>query len=373
MKLRFTIALVLGCSWFFESLAAPTCEARVERHAVHISSAPQLEAVGDWFSRLQMRNHQPHITPAEVYGDHSFYRTLSSGWIFTLLRQQHGWSLRLYDTAGGVDMTSITPPYGGAIPNTRDIFGWHFRNRQNTGPNLGSVNAPQQFRPFAFATSLTGTGGFKPNTDPATVKFSQPLDDQGRGWLEIIDYGLNNLQPGQQANMNYLKFEACLSWPRSPEEIRHQQYLSTPEYLAEETELFGSCGLDLQRYRLQAVVTPRHLVGDLDGDGAADDLAQVVRISDGKKDLALCRAGTWLELLNTADSSGDFAHTTSALEQWQLVPADFAASGEPGGATQWPQADGDVLVLERIEKSMYLVFWQDEQLQAHRVFRLVEP
>ena len=64
--------------------------------------------------------------------------------------------------------------------------------------------------------------------------------------------------------------------------------------------------------------------------------------------------------------------TFDSLEAWRVVPRDHGAFGyvdEPA----WPDADGDVLVLERIEKEMTLLYWRDGTLHHQLVYRYVEP
>ncbi len=139
----------------------------------------------------------------------SFHARVGRGWTFQLAADPFGWNVRLLDKKG-LDLTQLTPPYRGA-PNPRDILGWHFRNAGNTGPNEGSVNAPQALRQFYISPSLTGTGGFRPSA--ATVEDPAAFEGQGRGSLRILDYRLADLEPGKQARMIYLKFEACLTWP----------------------------------------------------------------------------------------------------------------------------------------------------------------
>lgn len=69
-----------------------------------------------------------------------------------------GWSIVISDSReGGCDFTSkdyvnfgpiVTPPMRGNL--WFDVYGWHFRNKENTGENDGSVNAPQKERSFNF-------------------------------------------------------------------------------------------------------------------------------------------------------------------------------------------------------------------------------
>lgn len=363
---------VLCCA---HSAWAESCQATSTRYAMWLTGADPQSLAADWLTRLTRPDTESFPEPAEIYGSNTYRKVLDNGWILMFLPQQAGWSLRIYDKEpdlGGVDLTSITPPFSGSSPNTRDVFGWHFRNRANTATNTGDVNAPQHFRPFAFSTSLIGTGGFKPGTNSDEPGFLQP-DAEGRGWLKILDFGLADLEEGQQARMNYLKFEGCITWPKSAQVISDERLMTTHEYVDPEIEKFGRCGLDLDVYQLNARILPRSVSGDFDGDGALDELIQVTERSGRGHDLALCRAGTWIHSLRSIDDKDDFQHTLSALESWRVVPADFAKPGAHGGEARWPDADGDVLVLERIEKTMYLVFMENGVLQTRRVYRYVEP
>ncbi len=175
----------------------------------------------------------------EISGQHAYSEILPTGWLFMLEPAQYGWDIRVYSNlpgdAPGIDMAAITPPFH--APNAREIYGWHFRNADNTGPNMGDVNAPQALRLFAFSPALIGTGGFRP---PDTDLASEPNPDDGRGWLIVADYGLADLEPGQQARMVYLRFEACLTWPAAydpppPEPVG---------FVPEDIERIRACGLD---------------------------------------------------------------------------------------------------------------------------------
>ncbi|MEQ9452619.1 MAG: hypothetical protein RJQ07_13630 [Pseudomonadales bacterium] len=358
--------------------AALSCTPTLDRHA-HTLGPRVSYGTEDWARQLVMP--AAVVTPIEVYGEQNYTEQLPNGWVFALLKQPHGWSLRLFDQAfgsGRVDLSMVNPPLRG--PNTRDLFGWHFRNADNSGPNNGEVNAPQALRPFEFAPALAGTAGIKPA--PGSDQHSMATEQNpGRGWLRLLDYGLADLAPGEQARMNYLKAEGCLTWPRTESERRTFQFQTDTNYIDPEHEIMGKCGLDLKRYKLSANVAPRHLSGDFDGDGAGDDVMQVVDLETGQTDIALCRAGTWMTLLSTVaagkaqpdQQDDDLLHTITALERWQIVAPDFAPIDSPSGNTTWPQAAGDVLVIERIEKAMYLVFFADGQLTARQVFRYVEP
>lgn len=292
----------------------------------------------------------PYISP-EVYGAHNFSQTLPNGWEFILSRAEHGWQVHVF--ANGVDLTANTPPRHG--PNPREIYGWHFRNAGNTGPNMGEVNAPQEMRAFVVAPDMAGleTAG------------------DGIGWLKVRDYGLSDLAPGETARMTYLEFEACVSWPKTEAEIRAEADAQSLDYLPEEEETFGACGLDLVSHALDAQILPRMLGGDIDGDGSLDEVAQIRRRVDGKRGLALCRAGTWLD---TAGISGELVGLppgyVAQTEAWRWIGEGDTLPPSLGGVTL-PEADGDVLILERVEKQAVAIYWKDGALRAEELFHLV--
>ncbi len=378
MTMRF-LAAVMALS-FASGGAAQTCEPTAGRHtvAIPVSSGGTTERLGG-----------PHGF-AEIYGEHEYVQPLENGWVFALRRRPDGWQIGLYEHGAlgdAVDLTSITPPHHGPA-NPRELLGWHFRNANNTGPNQGEVNAPGALRLFMFSPALVGTGGFKPSIDPGEPRLTPPDPADGRGWLQVHEQGLTQLNPGQRARMNYLKFQACLSWPITPidalalqrQEIateRRQRALddASPNYASEEVETLGSCGLDLSRFEMKSSILPRLLAGDLDGDGAFDEVFQVQRKRDGKHALALCRAGTWLHLLGLGaeqERDQEIRFMVDRLEAWQLLDAGHGRLGYVG-EPPWPAADGDVLVLERVEKAKLLIYWHAGQLHTQYAYRYVEP
>ncbi len=110
-------------------------------------------------------------------------------------------------------------------------------------------------------------------------------------------------------------------------------------------------------------------------DDALDLVVQTKRKNDNAYGLALCRAGTWFDWIGAGHPITDddvVAHTVAALEAWSVVDPDrgpFGFDQEPA----WPALSGQGLVLERLEKSMVMLYWDGSALQAHKVFRMVEP
>lgn len=330
------LALVVTALSLSPFAYAQTCQETPETHAVKIKGTDPL-------GRLNA-----NIAP-EIYGNHNFMQDLDNGWVFTLSAAKWGWQIYVLD--GETDLTVATPPLRG--PNPREIYGWHFRNTDNTGPNRGEVNAPQDMRAFVLSESAAGT---------------PPSPTDGIGWLKIEDYGLSDLEPGEQARMSYLKFNACLSWPKSEEDQRAEADLNSLDFIDVDQEIFGSCGLDLAKYELNASITPRMLGGDMDGDDAIDQTAQIVRKSDDQKGLALCRAGTWTNEIGY--SGGVAAEIVPSLEAWHWIsdPDDLPLSLR---GMALPEADGDILVLERVEKQAVAIYWKEGSLKIAELFRIV--
>ena len=360
MYKRTVSLLSLAILGWTHQAAAQTCESTGERHAVRIEPSPA----------------DASVNPV-VYGKNRFTQTLDNGWTFALLPSEYGWNLQLTDkprdAPGSVDMSAITPPYGSVPANPRDIAGWHFRNADNTGPNTGDVNAPQDLRVFMFDEALIGTGGFRPPRDSGGL-LREPPGDTGRGWLLIKEYGLTDLKEGEKARMVYMEFAACLTWPKSEDEKREGDDASSPVYIAEELESIARCGLDLENYTLDARFLPRQLGGDFDGDGAGDQIVQITRKSDGRAGLAVCRASTWLNAIGIEQpiATAAVADYLPATEAWTVVPAGASPDEyEYLDSSAWPNAEGDVVVLQRLEKQAVAVFWKDGQLQTKELFHLV--
>ncbi len=104
----------------------------------------------------------PQCTPApgrsaervegEVTRGQVFSKATSGGWILRLVPAEEGWYLAI--TMKGresEDLSRLTPPWHFS-PNPRHIDWW--RNADNTGPNDGSVNAPQNLREFIFSPQV---------------------------------------------------------------------------------------------------------------------------------------------------------------------------------------------------------------------------
>lgn len=300
----------------------------------------------------------------EIAGARDFNEYLEGpGWTFQLKRAPHGWDIRLNDE-NGLDLTQMTPPLRGA-PNPRQLYGWHFRNADNTGANRGDVNAPQHLRLFGFDPALTGTGGFKPSGAQGVDSQDQP----GRGALTIRDMGLADLEPGQKARMNYVNFSVCMTWPKTDREKQQEAAETaaltelrkvTPELI----EMMGACGLDYERYQISPYLTPVELGGDFDADGAHDQAVPIMRKADAKRGLFLCRAGTWGAVIGMSGRMG--AHLTPAyfdsIDWWSL---HTGPAGQGAGETPPPALAGDAILIGKEGASSALVYWTGADYSAY--------
>ncbi len=273
---------------------------------------------------------------AEVAGSHGFERRLASGWTFALVSADKGWDLRLFDGEGR-DLTAGTPPLRG--PNARELYGWHFRNADNSGPNDGSVNAPQGLRVFAI----------------------EPADGAapGRGSLEMLDYGLADLEPGQQARLVYLLFELCLDWP----DARPQEAGETGGFSPALHRRLTACGLPSD-LALAPYLEPTSLAGDFDADGLPDVAVPVVRLADGKRAIALCLGDSLLELVGLQGTLGELVPAYfDHIDWWGLVPP--GPVGQGAGVGPPPAPEGDSLTIGKEGASSVLLYWDGGGFDAY--------
>lgn len=144
----------------------------------------------------------------------SYSHSLPHGLSFNLTPTDKGWQIEVHDKE--------TPPQGqlsnlaaATLPlhgvNATQLEGWHFRNADNTAPNDGSVNTPQEERNFDFVTTLADltrifdyydclmSGGNSRCEEPTPVLW-------GNATLMITHKGLTPSAKGEQAAFTSLDF-----------------------------------------------------------------------------------------------------------------------------------------------------------------------
>ncbi len=333
LPLRFAVLAVA---------ALPVCLASVDAAAQTCTPPPDREAAAvttrDGTAPVRLTWPEPHV------------QVIGPGWLLFVEPQPKGWRVTLRDGANpddARDLTSVTPPFGSG-PNPRDLLGWQFRNAANTGPNTGDVNAPQATRNLWFSTALAGTGGYRP-PDPNAPALLPADPDDGHITLNIVDFELTPPEPGSVAGMTAIAFEACVTWPRLPD----------------------LCLPDDPAWRPQAAFPPPVLTGDFDGDGRSDRAVQLQHAGDGTRAIGIC--------LDTAPALLFTGHTrplpqglVGRIEAWSVMDRDHPPLPHVG-APPWPDPDGDVLALERIEKSLHLLYLRHGGWQVQEVYRMIEP
>ncbi len=154
---------------------------------------------------------QSEVLTGVVKRGEPFVHRARGGWILRLQPNAEGWLLQV--TAAGrdtEDLSRLTPPWHG-VPNPRDIAGWHFRNAGNTGPNDGSVNAPQRLREFIFSPAVGR--GIDYRGSATSAEDVAAVQAFGRGWLLIDTLQLTPIRAGERASLESMTFTACLTWP----------------------------------------------------------------------------------------------------------------------------------------------------------------
>jgi len=157
---------------------------------------------------------QGHITKGQ-----QFQEDIGHGLVFQLTPDEDGWSIDIFPQGGhganDYSLTDIaTPPFHGIT--SVQLEGWHFRNARNTGPNDGSVNAPQEERDFQFvmneADARTVADAIDQYEEGKTPDFS-PDVSFGHGKLVVRALTLGNLVPGLQAWIESMDFSVSLEFP----------------------------------------------------------------------------------------------------------------------------------------------------------------
>ena len=121
-----------------------------------------------------------------------------------------GWDIKVRDTTRAAeDLAGLTPPFH-FVPNPTDIEGWHFRNKANTGPNKGDVNAPMEERDFIFSREVGRSIQPAGHEGEITEEEVDRVRDAGRGVLTIDDIVLTAPRPGEKAGIESMRFTVAI-------------------------------------------------------------------------------------------------------------------------------------------------------------------
>ncbi len=136
-----------------------------------------------------------------------FERSFGPGFTLVLDPIQYGWEIKVLDDRPTENIARLIPPFH-FVPNPRYIEGWHFRNADNSGPNDGTINAPQEERLFVFSPDVGRTINYPPTPEQVEI-----LGQSGRGRLVITSLQLGDLEVGEKAVIEKMTFRIEVSWP----------------------------------------------------------------------------------------------------------------------------------------------------------------
>jgi len=121
-----------------------------------------------------------------------------------------GWRIGIFEPGRKEDLSQFTPPLHG--PNPLQVFAWHFRNPDNTGPNEGSTNAPGLRREFIFHPEVGRTIVYEDDAKKMLANLDI-IGSFGRGTFNVLDLRMTEPRRGESPGILWLRFEACLTWP----------------------------------------------------------------------------------------------------------------------------------------------------------------
>ena len=148
-----------------------------------------------------------------VQAGQTFVQTVRPDLVFALLPTGDGWQIALLPAESSREnLARLTPPLDGVSPLR--IAGWHFRNRDNSGPNEPgpkSVNAPGKQRRFIFAPEVAQ---ISPGA-PLDAGFLERIGSRGQGELQIDNLALGHLVLDEPPYIAALAFtvELVVAWP----------------------------------------------------------------------------------------------------------------------------------------------------------------
>ena len=177
---------------------------------------------------LTVENPPLFAVEGDVVRGKDFEARVDAARIFRLKAFSEGWTIEVTDDKNNNYCSVVTPPYRGT--NVLEIFGFHFRSADNTGPNEAgekNVNAPgarRSFRcsatPADFAAAdkslrlvLWGENATWRETDEAAQLHSRLVGEAQRGTLVMSRLALGNLGAGRRPWIESMHFRFELRPP----------------------------------------------------------------------------------------------------------------------------------------------------------------
>ncbi len=277
---------------------------------------------------------------------------------FTFNPSEFGWRIGMLDSYG-LEIPMFAAPVRPVETNPLNLAGWHFRNRDNSGPNVGNVNAPQRERLFKFGTMATNAAN-----NPGLLTPALPAEGfGGLGVLSIDDFTLTPPEPGQRAGFMSITFSVCLIWQGGGERLDPIVESDPGVAFERVVATMRGCGLDTSVYRLSDRMSKGRegaqrpfLEPDLDGDDIPDLVVPVTRKNDATPGLAICLIGNEsIVIIGYTGRIGkhfDPAYFNSA-DGWQIHRGQVYPSPEEGPP---PTLSADAILLSKEESSSVLLY-----------------
>ncbi len=277
---------------------------------------------------------------------------------FTLFPSEFGWRIGMLDR-DGLEIPMFAAPLRPVETNPLNIAGWHFRNTDNSGPNVGDVNAPQQERRFTFGTMATD-----PLNNPELVAPSVPVEGfGGLGVLTIRDHTLTPPEQGKRAAFTSLSFSVCLIWQGGGDRLDPIVDADPGVAFDAVVATMRGCGLDTSVFKMSDRMSKGRegaqrpfLEPDMDGDNIPDLVVPVIRRNDAAPGLAICLIGK--ETLVMAGYDGrigrhlDPAYFNSA-DHWNIHTGQVYQATEEGPP---PILSADAVNLGKEDSSSVILY-----------------
>jgi hypothetical protein len=200
-----------------------------------VNSFPTLDPIETWnnYTRPNIKITQVCTFTGQLTRGQTYKHQITPHLVFCLIPnnffsgEESGWQIKISNTmdgnCGNNFAAIVNPPYHGNL--LFDVHGWQFRNKDNTGENDGSVNAPQKERNFSFLLNENDDHmasaqfrctywGIDCSTDTPSGKAVGILDfPRSVGEFNITDMKLGNLIPNKTAWIEWMSFEVKIYLP----------------------------------------------------------------------------------------------------------------------------------------------------------------
>jgi len=122
---------------------------------------------------------------------------------------EDGWDFALLEPGRLDNLAQLTSPVHG--PSPLDIFAWHFRSDDNTGPPVSAGSPGGRHRAFVFSPEVGRTMTFNIDT---LADDRERAAAYGRGTFDVLEYEMTPRQLGETPRILWMKFAVCVTWPQ---------------------------------------------------------------------------------------------------------------------------------------------------------------